>query len=376
MGRRRFLNTLKKMGFSGAAIAGLSQETLAEVTGDINDRVPHLKAYKHTNHEEIKQGKPPEREEEYVSIPRDQWVRYRTAQSARKRISKRVNDYENISVGITSESKTSDKLEIGVTYETHLSKDGKKRRQPNISSKELHSKLPSKAKGVVGKRGKSRSFPVVIEKEEIEEQATFNSKYRPIPGGCQTERENLDMGTLACKAYSYDDEEFVMVTAGHLTEGILASQHQPSQWGDSFSASTETINSGDKDCGFIRINDSHDIAYKIADKNGGYRDFYVGGTYSHDELVHKKSTSQTLEFQGRTTGKHTTLIDRITPKKIRLYSDCKKGDSGGPYYGIEGEYCYIAGVHAWGTSTEGADGINRSKGNKMIKVEQWLNLDT
>jgi len=381
MGRRRFMDKMKELGFSSTLIAGLSQEELTNLVGDLDSEVPHLKSYRHTNPEEVKNGKAPKREKHFVRIPKDEWVDYRTAQSARARVAGKIQQYDLIDSSIASKSESKNaEMEISVSYIIHTSESGRK--EPSISKDKLRSIVPSKVEGTVNNGKQSRTYNVTTQEEHPKEQAYFNDKYRPIPGGCQIEKNDYSNGTTACEAYSYDDQEYVMMTAGHVAKNqqddeLAAELHQPSTWGSNKVGSGKYDVSGDRDCGYIKRYSSYDGGFSsdIAGKDGTYRNLYVRGTYSKDELDRKNSEGETLMAQGRTTGSVESMIWKTDTEDIYLYWDSNGGDSGGPYYGPPGGTdegdIYMAGIHFAAVG----DDWEKSKGNQMSKIEEWLNVN-
>ncbi len=284
MGRRRFLDTLKAAGFSVATLTGLSQEAVAETLRD--NKVPHLKAYRHTNHEAVvEQGAKPVREKVYKAIPREEWERYRTAQRARKKIGQIVGRYEQVSAGVSSPDDGSE-TKITATYTIHQTEDGEQR--PNIEREELADKLPSKVTATVGESSKefSKQFPVELRKQRQRQNAYYNTEYRPVPGGCQIERGDLILGTLGCVAYDEDTQARVMLTAGHVVNGSSepSEHHQYSaSFNKLFGEGQSYIEKWDEDCGTIKFV-NFEPSFDLADEEGSYKGRSLMGTLSYSEL--------------------------------------------------------------------------------------------
>jgi hypothetical protein len=379
MGRRRFLDTLKAAGFSGVTLSGLSQEAVAEALQD--DKVPHVKAFRHTNHDAVvEQGAAPVREKVYEAIPREEWIRYRTAQRARRKIERIVSRYEQIdaAIGSRGSSRTTSEPEITVTYTVHETEEGQQ--HPAIGREELSRKLPADVTASVGEgnSGESRQFPVELRKQHQTKNAYYNTEYRPIPGGCQSENSDFMIGTLACVAHDDDVQARVMLTAGHIVNGIeTPSEHYQysATFNDQFGEKQEYIDTDDRDCGSIKFV-NFEPSFDLADENGSYKGRSLMGTLSKSELDKMKLNGETLWVQGRTTGENWSYIDRVGTDYVQLETTTKDGDSGGPYYQKVGsdEY-YMAGVHAWAIDTD-RDGNfdDAARGNQITDIENWLNV--
>lgn len=376
MGRRRFLDTLKSAGFSAGAIAGLSQESVAEMLED--DKVPHLKAFRHTNHEAVVQeGAAPVREKVYESIPREKWVRYRTAQQARRKIERLVGQYRQVdaAIGSRGSSRTAPEIEITVVYTVHESRNGQQ--HPGIEREELSRMLPSSVAASVGEGAEevSRQFPVELRKEHQTPNAYYNTEYRPIPGGCQSERGDGTNATLACVAYDEGAQARVMLSAGHFVNGSASpsEHHQYSAtFSDQFGEGEDDYATSDRDCGSISFV-NFEPSFDIAKESGAYRGLSLMGTLSQSELDKMKTDGEQLGVQGRTTGLDYGFIDWVGDKKVQVVTKSKPGDSGGPYFQkINDDEYYMAGIHAWNVSKENAD--DASRGNQITNIEEWLHV--
>lgn len=376
MGRRRFLSTLKSAGFSAAALTGLSQEAVAETLQD--DKVPHLKAYRHTNHEAVvEQGAKPVREKVYEAIPREQWERYRTAQRARKKVGQIVGRYEQVAAGVRSPDDGS-ATKITVSYTINETEDGEQR--PTIDREGLADKLPSTVTVSVGESSKrvSRQFPVELVEQRQRQNAYYNTEYRPIPGGCQIERGDITLGTLGCVVYDEDTQSRVMLTAGHVVNGSStpSEHHQYSaSFNKQFGEGQSYIEYWDEDCGTIKFV-NFEPSFDLADEGGSYEGRSLMGTLSRSELDRMNTNGESLWMQGRTNGETKSQIKAIEEKQIELFAVSDDGDSGGPYYQkINSDEYYMAGIHAWALDSD-YDGTHDdgSAGNFITDIEDWLNV--
>lgn len=371
MSRRRMLKSLATLGISSSALEFMSQEALADVTDNPKDEVPRLFGVRTTNRKEFLNGNSPlKREPKYYTIPRDQWIRTETAFNAAKRLRKKFEDEDGIRVGVqTNPSRRGNPdLEVSVTHRTVEGPLGRKY-QPKINFEELEDRLPSKAKGAVG-QGKYKTtrdqIPVVTKKKTLKEQAHYDSKYRGVPGGCQIRIGNGSTGTVTTPALDRNRNEQTLVTAGHVVKGGSADVvNQP--WSDKIGSGGRGWVNGTRDCATISLDSSTNNRYKLASYYGDYQPEIVVGTLSRDRINDMASSAAYLTAQGRTTGTQTSYITEVDYYDIEISYNLDSGDSGGPYYVYDGDYIYIAGVHAWGIG-------NNSRGNRMSIVENWLDV--
>jgi hypothetical protein len=149
MGRRRFLGALSTLGVSGAALQHLSKEALADLTADPSAEVPRLERLVHANHEAVAAGEePPEREAEYYTIPRDEWVHVEATQDAMRRLDRKLNrltssDLVSVSVGTTVSGQQSERA----VFVTYAERDGE---TPAVGFDELRDALPATVTGTAG----------------------------------------------------------------------------------------------------------------------------------------------------------------------------------------------------------------------------------
>jgi hypothetical protein len=396
MGRRRFLDTLGKLGVSAGALSYMSAEALADVTADPSDEVPRLDKLKHTNHEAIKRGEEsPEKEAVYYTIPRDEWVVVETAHDAAERLEAAFEQQIATAVGGTLEDPTSN-LKFGVTtvtsgqtrqkavvveYRRLTARDGTVVGEPHVDFEWVRDRAPETVSGSVGSGDKQETrsdIPVVVRQRTVEQQAYYDGKYRPVPGGCQIEDAyDDDIGTLCTPSWDDDNGEYVLVTAGHITEGETDHPtHQPyqSQYYDYYIGySDKGYAASDFDAATIRLASDVDYYYWMAGSDAGTYSESIYGTLGWDTIKdHEEDTGYHLSLQGRTTGRNSGHIEvTYSDKTFWIDVDSDGGDSGGTHFREDPKYnyAYIAGVHAWGSSA------NDAGATYIGKVENYLNLD-
>jgi len=125
LGRRRFLTTLGTFGLSATTLKHITPEVINSLNVDLEEKVPYVAAYRHTNHEEVLKGAKPEREPVWETVPRDHWTRVETAHDGRDRIHTESN---LIAPGVT----TNDQKVVQVDYTTWIKDDGSEK-SPDIS---------------------------------------------------------------------------------------------------------------------------------------------------------------------------------------------------------------------------------------------------
>ncbi|UPM44543.1 S1 family peptidase [Halocatena salina] len=371
MSRRRMMKSLATLGISGSALEYMSHEALAKTTDNPGDEIPRLYGVRTTNREEFLNGNASlKREPKYYTIPRDQWIRTETAFDAAKRIRKKFEDIDGIRVGVQANQsrRGNPDLEVSVSHRT-VEGQSETRITPDIDFNELEDRIPPKAKGAVG-QGKHKTtreqIPVVAKKKTLKEQAHYDSTYRPVPGGCEVVAGNA-YGTIGTPAVDRTHNQQTLVTAGHVVNGgSVSSVYQP-QGGSKIGSGGRGIANGTKDCGTIDLASGTSNRYKLADYYGDYKPEIVVGTLGRDRINDMASTADYLNLQGRTSGPASSYITAVDYYDIEVSYNLDGGDSGGPYYDFDGDYIYIAGIHAWGVG-------NNSRGNRMSVVESTLDV--
>lgn len=393
MGRRRFIETLKGLGVSATAAVGLSQNALANLTDNPEEEVPVLYGYVHTNQKEIENGQPPKREPKYYTISRDKWTRIEAHRKAAKLLADEYSSYRSIEVGVGSDGKPENHI-VEITYITKLinTPQGRVRKEPEIDFQEVEAKAPDELKVKMDSEHVSEQWTVdvQVQKNIIEEQAYFDSRYGEVPGGCEISPvADSTKGTVGTPAYDTDYDEYVHITAAHLVDNTKdVSIYQPYSTtnnhdyiGDSRKISNTTSSDGENpDIATIMDSSNNTHKYNIADHNGNYAE-PIYGTVSSSHLYTMKDQGDLMTVQGRTTGRHQGPVLKISSNDWNVTIDATTdgGDSGGTYFVTRQsdtgeEYADIAGIHAWGVDADGDGDYHEAKGNVMDTAEGWLNV--
>lgn len=390
MGRRRFLETLAKIGVSGEALRYISKDKLEALTHDPREEIPRLGVLEHTNHEEIiNESSPPEREPKFYTIPRDKWIEVETAFSAARELKKSVRDtiqsdedsdqepLSGLNFGVVTENS---QKHVIVTYSTVTDRDGTTIASPSVSFDRIKNSLPSTVQGEVTSADKTytRELPVKTSKQTIV-QEEYNGKYRPVPAGVLIEDvDGGSYGSTGPSAYDSDLDDWVHTTAGHVVDGSSGHDiHQPSfsvYAGNYIGDSDKALAVSDFDAATIDLSDNR--ADKIGGAEAGTYDWQIYGTLGWDTLKDNEYSSYQLRKQGYKTGRSSGELGPVNEDKTFWTSaDHDNGDSGGPHFkvkysqGANRYVAYIAGIHAWGSgSTYGAGATY------IGKVEDYFNL--
>jgi len=393
MGRRGFLKTLAGLGVSASTASALTQSAVAEAVDDPRREVPRIRAFKHTNHEEVvEEGSKPEREPDVYTIPRWRWARIEAAHDARRRIEHQLNS--EYPVWVTTDNNGEKKVVVEQPDDGNL-------RSADVRA--LDKKVPASMKGVAGRRSRSgrrsrfaqeREIPVDIERPKAEPSMSremqdgygietnhgvdmSNHLYWDdwndnIPGGaaCQL---NLDRGIEAvgtlCTPVVAKDGTRQMVTAGHnitipqsnslSTNSISGSVPEgqadftPDQEEATGSAGPEVF-----DAAALNTTNGSGVHYEFATQNESTTDM-IWGTALQDRLndIEDNGTrsNETFVRKGARTGSNEGFgIDEVGSNGFRPSLDenqTDRGDSGGPYYlrvdlpYIDWKVSYVAGVH-------------------------------
>lgn len=116
IGRRKFLGTLAGFGVSAGVLGLMTGEAYADFINDPKREAPYIRSYLHTNHQEVvERGATPERTPVYDTMPRNQWVRIKSAQDARRQVAKQVRARnEDIQTYVTTNSNGEKQIDVHV----------------------------------------------------------------------------------------------------------------------------------------------------------------------------------------------------------------------------------------------------------------------
>ena len=389
MGRRRFIKTLTSIGISSAAITHLSQDGLAKITDDPSDEIPRLLGLRHTNHDAlVEDGEIPEREPEFYTIPRDEWVRTETVHNAAQELANQLPQNPYISTVVRSDGEG---LFISVEYQIveRVNADENSPRDHNestgdeigLSYEDLQEQVPDRVSGSVGSgqhRETREGIRVETQRIRIRESATFNSKYRPVPGGCQVGWTFEDWyGTLATPAsYEYSNDP-CWVTAAHVIKREERDVYQQDDLRSSpkIGESDQWTARGNGDIATVLSNGTN-LSWNIAGYNDSY-DYQITGVLGRDKLCDMEQNDESLYIQGRTTGRNqgeVIGVDTRAPERIYLDFDTQGGDSGGPIFHVNSSGALIAGVFNNAIDRDRDGDFDESMGDIMAWAEEELNV--
>ena len=392
MGRRRFLNTLGKFGVSATSLNYLTQDSVGQVVDDLEEEVPYVEFLRHTNHEKIGPGTIPKREPVWDTIPREKWVRVRSAHNAAQSLNERLTRKFGspwISAAVTSRNGDSYQKEIVVKY-TELEHANGEVSAPSVAFSKVEDALPNSVSGQV-KDGKNtrviEGIPVRIEQFEIVESVScpgdvYATEYDKIPGGCATEG-----GTCCTPAVDSSGSE-AMIHCAHLNETYLSQPDESTSGADL--KLNNSISSGSNDMADYRPNfpdkDTGFLQWRLADDDGTVKAPEIYGIVSWETLQNKEGTDYTLKQQGNTTGTESGTITNTVVKSSgakNVWTNCHSagGDSGGPVYRefynsqLNRYEAYIAYINSWHSSnSDGQCPGDDSGGNALEYVENKLQL--
>ncbi len=367
MGKRRFIKTLSSIGVSGSAIRYLSQDGLAETTSDPTEEVPMLSRLRHTNHDDVENGEAPDREPVYFTLPRDEWANIKATENAAVEISERIaseSTLPDLPVGFEQivegqQSKTA----VVVDYPTADASLMDEVNSVDTGIQLVRDFLPTS----VSSTAASGEFSVVVDdipvrvKEDPSSQLqAFDSKYRPVPGGCSWSQSNYSrVGcTLGTPAYK-SGQGYKLVTAGHCTNGVGTGVHQPydTYVSDSLIGNVEESVGEDLkdtevtafDACYLDTNSQASVEYKLAASGSdSYQDSPVMGAWAYDQIVAWEGETEEITLQGSSSGRSSGAVNKVYPKSgnYAITVESEEGDSGGPHYREDSDgNLLIAGIH-------------------------------
>ena len=384
MGRRRFLRTLTGLGVSGAALNYLSRDAVAEA--DLDEEVPRLGKLRHTNHEEVMRGEPPERESIHYTISRDKWAVVETAHDAASQVTERLKSAgfeDGARAGVTTVTRNHhDQKAVVVKRTVGETTDGQAI-TPGVSEDELKDTLPATVSGTAGGGKYQRTIediPVEIQTERVahplptEQPAPdatgpgdhYEHKYRPVPGGACIQWGTAfpgSCGTSCAPAYNQDAEQYDLVTAGHVTKSEkihqpkddLRNNHQiGTRIDDKYKVDHPPKRAPPSfDAGVISLSVDHRHTFAADDGDNSYLDDYlITGIIGRDKLKDNENSDFEILRRGTESGmKEGTLGNvYVDDDAFDADTDGEPGDSGGPHFtrekydGVYSYEVYIAGV--------------------------------
>jgi hypothetical protein len=406
MNRRSFVKTLSAMGVSATSLKYLSKDALADTTDDPSDEIPVLQFLKTPDSkEEAEQhsgfSDPIGRVPIYEPVPRDEWLRIEAVHNAAEELQKELQSdgIKRVTVGVSSRQ-NGHHTEKVLQVRHRTLKRGLKEYTPNITIQELEERIPAKVTGSAGKddyQKEVEDIPVVVRRMETVEQ-NYESKYRPVPGGCAIDPETSNagrQGTLGTPVKQPNSSNDAWVTAAHVVarpagigrddSTITADIYQPHENQDTIGTayswdwwypSSYPDPDGEYPADAVVItsdwadDSKFDIACDGSGCSGDYEGWDVKGTVTWDRI---KLIEGVLDhtLQGKTTGRNPGKILSTDWPMYEVDVDSEKGDSGGPYFEspMYTDEVYIGGIHhGLGSS------IDTAEGTAMEPIENKLDV--
>lgn len=377
MGRRRFLDSLSTLGVSAATLNYITKDALAEVTNNPEEEVPRLLGLVHTNHEEIVSNNAvPEREPRFYTIPRSEWARTEATHQAAHQLARVFKSEPQVDVAVSTRG---GEFDISVKYLRREHVDGSIS-FPDVSLEKVKEAMPTQITGEVEANGKTyirEDIDVTVRECRTKEQAEFDSKFRPVPGGCQAaDDSNWTIGTPAT---ALQDGSQCWVTAAHCfkrTAGKDILQPEDSVWSSNkIGESRQYTREDEGDLGTI-VSTGPDNSYNIAENDGTYG-WQISGVLSRDKLKDMQSNYEELYQQGRTTGRNSGTIlevDTYNIENVILNVDTDGGDSGGPYFHVTDGVALIGAIHSASMDYDDDGNFDEAIGNLMAWGEEVLDV--
>lgn len=352
MGRRRFLKSLSALGVSTAALQHMSKDALADITETPEDEVPRLDSLRHTNHEEVLDGKEPKREPVYYTIPRAEWNHIQAADDVMQRLSKNLEKRfgDSVKVGVRERGGSTRNRKVVVGYPEAGDS------AVSVSESEIEDAVPGSMVGRVRQENQDTfddEIPVEIEAIRPRAETYYDHTYREygVPGGCRMN----GVCTLGHPAWDNGDDDWVHTVAGHCVDRNEGVQQPSGNY-------TSRIGYVDKyrndtnapllDVATIDLYSNISIDYGLASDDGDdeYKSISTSGTVGFDAIVDGVD-SMWLGKQGCRTAVTSGPVKEYqrgagNQKSFEIDAESDNGDSGGPHYRVEDDNSMlIAGVH-------------------------------
>lgn len=383
------MESITALGVTGTALANMSKSALAEAGVDLENEVPVLKGWKHTNHEEVVENNAkPKRKPEYFGVPRDQWVKVESARDAAKQVRKQLNG-NKVHVGVTTITR-GQKPRKAVVVKHHTEEyDWRADFTPDVSFEELEEMLPATVTGVAG-RGTDNArtvegIPVVakqqrtkMESDPVSTDATFNydCNYRPVPAGCTWRTEKGNECTTGTPVYDNQHNENRLVTASHcfLSADAIKCRQNSGSSDEIGTRDEEKINFDHPpelfDAAVVELDSGIDVRWDLADSQcDSYRNPGISGTMSDDWLHQLEDDGHNVTKQGARTGITSGEVTDVYGTYFEVDTTTDGGDSGCPFYKHQTDsfstYTYIGGI---------LRGNDPAQVTKMTEIENRFNV--
>jgi hypothetical protein len=370
-------------------IRSLSKSKLLGLTNDLDEEVPVVIGYRHTNHREIvEEGERPQREPVFKTWDRDHWEHIQSTYNASERIWNQFGD-ENIEVGVTSESRSRVDLGVKVTVRTIERYDGSID-APDLSVDTLRNEIPNQVERTLN--GEVVGDPIDIELDtrvvrETSDSASsspyFKKAYRPIPGGCEADTSYTSPGgnwTVGPPVYDNDLGKSVLTTASHCVyRSSGQSIYQSSgSYSNEIGSSDKVLSDGNGDAATIDVDSNNIIKYDLAeylDESGDYLGRTVNGVMGEEGIKDMVAFGSYATHQGMKTGRNKGAIVEHRNRSslgdaVLIDVNSSEGDSGAPIFDRRNvDEAMMIGIGAW----EATD-PTQAGGNCMYYIENALNV--
>jgi len=369
--RREIIKALSGVGVSAASLQYLTDDVIAKTH---DDEVPILrrvklknpeKAYSNSNHV------PPETEEKFQRIGWGRWADIQSCYEAQHKIADQIKQLSGTNGMVTAGVGQHDgKRGVSVSLVTTKTRDGEVQTSHSTSRNEVQSQLPREIDATVSYGNKEREFhniPVWVKEDEITlahscGNEAYQMEYRPVPAGCQG-AYNEEYCTIGTPAYKFGTGR-VLLGAAHCTydhdqggdneqDGEGSTAWQPEYNASNPEVGTVTDVRFHKesewdylvDGAVIDLNSYTDATGEMAGTSLTY-DEQIMGWIGFDALKTKKQAGEPLYRQGRTSGRCSVAIDKVSSANNYVQTDGENsgGDSGGPVFEKDGDKAYIAGI--------------------------------
>lgn len=272
----------------------------------------------------------------------------------------------------------------------HVTLDGD---EPDVGFEEVKEKAPSKIDGRAQGAKDSEiveDVPVVVEKEDFQylgggSDGEYDYNYESdTPAGA--ELEAYERGTSGTPAYHSGRGEYVLLTVNHIldennNESDRYTAYQPdlldNDYGTVIKGKTEPDTVSNLSCDEVTmdaasLNFNEGLTYKLAGKDGDYKNAEIYEVLGWDWIVDNQGKSQ--RKQGTPTGVTSGSVDCTNPntKFYMINADSSNGDSGGPI-NRETYYEYPTSFRSVGAMLS-IGGSSKCGGIHLSEVESYLNV--
>lgn len=423
MGRRRFLETLSGLGVSASVLEDISKETLSDLVDDPRTEVPYVRSYVHTNHEAVvTSGVTPERAPVYDTMPREQWVRIKSAHDARRQVERHLDNVDQpFDVWVTTDRNGDKLIEVEIYDRGSLG---------SADYRRIERSVPASIDGVAGRGTDAETtvddIPTAVTRTRIDapepervsptdDDLYYRDEWDEMPAGAamlSSDESSWDsqddiklfLGTtctpingdeMVVSGHVVDEEQTVSDVRVDVSNPALLEANGTYYYDPEFQNVDDYRNpSGAPSNVDAAIVSSQSTQYQFA-TDIGTTTGDIWGTVSQSTLerIEDDGTSQyeTFERQGARTGSNTSFgIDKVNDIYFEpdlSASDVGKGDSGGPFY-LDNDYPFERlstpdGASIDGTQWQDIAGITVSKNpvldfvraSSMHAVESEFNVE-